>query len=65
MRMQWIPSLLSPPPLEGLGTRLATTKLAFMFCDIVWLNTAGIIHKGEIYLEIVPYDPLLMQAQSV
>ena len=22
MRMQWIPGLLSPPPLEGLGTRL-------------------------------------------
>ena len=27
MRMQWIPGLLSPPPLEGLGTRLNVATL--------------------------------------
>ena len=33
MRMQWIPGLPSPPPLEGLGTRLLRDLLTEEYFD--------------------------------
>ena len=35
MRMQWIPGLLSPSPLEGLGTRLALLQIVLGFLMVV------------------------------
>ena len=42
--MQWIPGLLSPPPLEGLGTRLILRLIRLGTCCL------GICHLGN-YVE--------------
>ena len=34
MRMQWIPGLLSPSPLEGLGTRLGVDEIFLLLLTL-------------------------------
>ena len=35
--MQWIPGLLSPPPLEGLGTRLGARGVCALRALVIFV----------------------------